>query len=165
MTCKSKRHIHKEKIRTAEIKRGRAGSKGNSRIGTAGLEQWYPVLHRKKKENPCVTPNPTFREPAGTPGKTFSSEQFSTDLLPISWSDAFAFHAIKELCLHRFPGISQRMLGLHSWWEGDAFAASSSRAPAACTHSPAGRELSLETGTKPDCHRALPSFNKHCSVW
>lgn len=71
-------------------------------------QDWNP-----EEKNLCVTPNPTSRE---LQGKPFSSEQFSTNLLPISClPDAFAFHAIKHLCLDSFPGIGKSRAGQDTW--------------------------------------------------
>lgn len=141
MACKSKRHIYKENIRTAGITRGKTGLKGSSRIGRV---EGKPECHPK---------NPTSREPV-LQGKPSSSEQFSTDLLPISCLPA-AFHAIKHLY---FPGISKSRAGQTL---GSAAGGRVSSDAFVTTHI---HSFPLENGTKSDCHAAFPSLIKQYNV-
>lgn len=104
MACRSQRRIYKQKIRTAEIKRGRAGLRGSSRIGA----QWYPGLHGKKTSVPKSHIQGTC-----APRKPFPSEQFSTDLLPPSAACPMLllFMQLNIFVCTVFPGISKSRAG------------------------------------------------------
>lgn len=115
MACRSQRHIYKQKIRT-EIKRGRAGLRGNSRTGA----QWYPGLHGKKTSVPKSHIQGTC-----APRKPFPSEQFSTDLLPPSAACPMLllFMQLNIFACTVFPGISKRQ-----GWAGHSGSAAGGRA-------------------------------------